>query len=190
MKATLFLVLCVLASASAFPSYSLGSLTSSLEDHVQDEAPEELPAGYMSWVISPTTVRAAIFAAVSSSGIPPPVSTYIANAAANRAIKAMHLEATIVTTTPKPGYIGSMVNAASGQVTQSSAMVASKAAELAVSTALNQVVGQTIGNYVARTIGNQVFKSLGGKVEKEAEKDADEENHKQTWAEYIRSKAG
>ena len=193
MKLTLSLLLLVLlgTTAAALPFHSLPGFGSSKQlEEIEDEEPETLPPGYASWIISPTTVRAAILAAVTAAGIPPPVNGYVANAAANRAIRALNLEATIITTTAAPSMMGSMVNAATGSAKQAAATTAGKAAETAVSTALSSVVGHTVGDYVARMIANQVVKQLGGTVAQAATAAEADANHKQTWSEYIREKAG
>ena len=190
MKSLLLMLALALATTSALPFHSLpglSSLTGRFED-IEDEEPITEPPGYMSWVLSPATVRASILAAVTAAGIPPPVNGFIANMAANRAIKALHLEATVVTTTAAPGFMGSMVNAATGSAKNAAAHTAGKATETAVSATLSAVVGHTVGDYVARVIGNQVTKSLGGTVAQQETPETD--GAKQTWTQYIREKAG
>ena len=188
MKLTLLLVAGLIAVSSAAPWYSLGGLSSSLAEHVTEEPPITLPPGYMSWVISPQTVRSAIMKAVAAVGIPPPVDGYMATAAANRAIAAMNLEAIIVTTTPKPGKMGQMIQSAQRATVQAAAATAGRATEMAVSGTLSKVVGQTVGNWVGRTVGNQVIRTLGGQVVEP--KKPDDEEQKQSWIDFVRTKAG
>ena len=183
MKLTLLIFAGLIAVSSAFPS--LGGWASALTEHVTEEPPVTLPPGYMSWAVSPKAVRVATLAAVTAAGIPPPVNAWIATAAANRAIEAMNLEATIVTTTSKPGMMGNMVNAVQGSAKQTAATTAGRATEMAVSGALSGVVGDTVGSWVGRQVGNQVVKTLGGTVAEQ--KKADDDEHKQSWAQWAKS---